>query len=98
MGLEPLDRLPRGSRDLLPNAAAARRRAQAKLLKLFDRWGFLEVVPPLVEYGDARGDGGDGAGGGGRGGEPASGRTGGSGEGGCSEDALGRATEGSGRW
>ncbi len=52
MGLEPLDRLPRGSRDLLPNAAAARRRAQAKLLKIFDRWGFLEVVPPLVEYHD----------------------------------------------
>ncbi|MGB1698476.1 MAG: ATP phosphoribosyltransferase regulatory subunit [Nannocystaceae bacterium] len=51
-GPEPLDRLPRGSRDLLPTAAAERRRAQARLLKTFDRWGFSEVVPPLVEYHD----------------------------------------------
>jgi len=57
MGPELLDRLPRGSRDLLPAAAAERRRVQANLLDIFERWGFSEVVPPLVEYHDVHGRG-----------------------------------------
>lgn len=42
--------LPRGARDLLPEAARRRRRITDALLGAFDRWGYDLVVTPAIEY------------------------------------------------
>ncbi|MEM6293424.1 MAG: ATP phosphoribosyltransferase regulatory subunit [Myxococcota bacterium] len=41
--------LPRGSKDLLPPAAARRRALVAELLDAFAAWGYRQVVTPTVE-------------------------------------------------
>ncbi len=42
--------LPRGARDLLPQAARRRRELVAALLGELERWGYAQVETPLVEY------------------------------------------------
>ena len=49
--------LPIGARDLLPSAARRRRALTNSLLTGFDRWGYREVVPPLIEYFEVLGRG-----------------------------------------
>ena len=49
--------LPIGARDLLPDAARRRRAATESLLGQFDRWGYREVMPPLIEYDEVIGRG-----------------------------------------
>jgi ATP phosphoribosyltransferase regulatory subunit len=49
--------LPIGARDLLPDAAKRRRAVTAALLGSFARWGYREVVPPLIEYFEVLGRG-----------------------------------------
>ncbi|WP_106093283.1 ATP phosphoribosyltransferase regulatory subunit [Enhygromyxa salina] len=49
--------LPIGARDLLPDAARRRRALTGSLLASFERWGYREVVPPLIEYFDVLGRG-----------------------------------------
>lgn len=43
-------RLPRGSKDLLPPAAARRRALVAEILEAFASWGYRQVVTPTVEH------------------------------------------------
>ncbi|WP_324669803.1 ATP phosphoribosyltransferase regulatory subunit [Geochorda subterranea] len=40
---------PPGTLDLLPDAASARRRLEARLRARFERWGYREVVTPTLE-------------------------------------------------
>jgi ATP phosphoribosyltransferase regulatory subunit len=42
--------IPRGTRLFLPVTAAKKRRLEERLLTVFFRWGFQEVVPPTFEY------------------------------------------------
>jgi ATP phosphoribosyltransferase regulatory subunit len=49
--------LPIGARDLLPSAARRRRALTNSLLAGFERWGYREVVPPLIEYFEVLGRG-----------------------------------------
>jgi ATP phosphoribosyltransferase regulatory subunit len=49
--------LPIGARDLLPNEARRRRALTGSLLASFERWGYREVVPPLLEYDEVLGRG-----------------------------------------
>ena len=49
--------LPIGARDLLPSEARRRRALTDALLGRFDRWGYREVVPPLLEYDEVLGRG-----------------------------------------
>jgi ATP phosphoribosyltransferase regulatory subunit len=49
--------LPIGARDLLPAAAKRRRRVTDALLASFERWGYREVTPPLIEYFEVLGRG-----------------------------------------
>ncbi|HVI03099.1 MAG TPA: ATP phosphoribosyltransferase regulatory subunit [Enhygromyxa sp.] len=49
--------LPIGARDLLPAAAKRRRRITDVLLAGFERWGYREVMPPLIEYFEVLGRG-----------------------------------------
>jgi ATP phosphoribosyltransferase regulatory subunit len=49
--------LPIGARDLLPNAAKRRRAVTDALLGSFARWGYREVMPPLIEYFEVLGRG-----------------------------------------
>lgn len=49
--------LPIGARDLLPAAAKRRRRVTDALLGKFERWGYREVTPPLIEYFEVLGRG-----------------------------------------
>jgi ATP phosphoribosyltransferase regulatory subunit len=49
--------LPIGARDLLPSAARRRRALTNGLLASFERWGYREVVPPLIEYFEVLGRG-----------------------------------------
>ncbi|PRP91028.1 ATP phosphoribosyltransferase regulatory subunit [Enhygromyxa salina] len=49
--------LPVGARDLLPAAARRRRALTSTLLAGFERWGYREVTPPLIEYFEVLGRG-----------------------------------------
>lgn len=49
--------LPIGARDLLPTEARRRRVLTNSLLASFERWGYREVVPPLLEYDEVLGRG-----------------------------------------
>ena len=43
-------KIPYGTRDFLPEEAAAKRDTEEKLAKLFSLWGYDEVVTPTIEY------------------------------------------------
>ncbi len=49
--------LPIGARDLLPATAKRRRAVTDALLGSFERWGYREVTPPLIEYFEVLGRG-----------------------------------------
>jgi ATP phosphoribosyltransferase regulatory subunit len=49
--------LPIGARDLLPRGARRRRALTGALLSSFERWGYREVLPPLIEYFEVLGRG-----------------------------------------
>ncbi|MFO7564798.1 MAG: ATP phosphoribosyltransferase regulatory subunit [Enhygromyxa sp.] len=49
--------LPVGARDLLPTTAKRRRAVTDALLGSFERWGYREVRPPLIEYFEVLGRG-----------------------------------------
>ncbi|HLT39494.1 MAG TPA: ATP phosphoribosyltransferase regulatory subunit [Enhygromyxa sp.] len=49
--------LPIGARDLLPATAKRRRAVTDTLLASFERWGYREVTPPLIEYFEVLGRG-----------------------------------------
>ena len=44
--------IPRGTRIFLPVMAAKKRRLEERLLTVFFRWGFQEIVTPSFEYMD----------------------------------------------
>jgi ATP phosphoribosyltransferase regulatory subunit len=44
--------LPKGARIYLPDEAARKRHAEARLLEVFRRWGYREIVTPTFEYAD----------------------------------------------
>ena len=41
--------LPIGARDLLPATTRRRRAVTDRLLGVFERWGYREIAPPLIE-------------------------------------------------
>ncbi|MCA9701301.1 MAG: ATP phosphoribosyltransferase regulatory subunit, partial [Myxococcales bacterium] len=49
--------LPIGARDLLPATTRRRRAVSEALLGTFERWGYREVMPPLLEYFEVLGRG-----------------------------------------
>jgi ATP phosphoribosyltransferase regulatory subunit len=44
--------LPRGARLYLPDEAARKRHAESRLLHVFTRWGYRELITPTFEYFD----------------------------------------------
>ena len=44
--------LPKGVKIYLPDEAAAKRNVEQRLLSVFSRWGYREVVTPTYEYAD----------------------------------------------
>jgi ATP phosphoribosyltransferase regulatory subunit len=44
--------LPKGARIYLPDEAARKRHVEARLLDVFRRWGYREIVTPSFEYAD----------------------------------------------
>lgn len=49
--------LPIGARDLLPATTRRRRRVTDRVLAVFERWGYREITPPLIEYFEVLGRG-----------------------------------------
>ncbi|MEE9273702.1 MAG: ATP phosphoribosyltransferase regulatory subunit [bacterium] len=49
--------MPAGTRVLLPGRAEAKRRVEARLLEVFHRWGFREIVTPALDLYDPRAGG-----------------------------------------
>lgn len=49
--------LPIGARDLLPTTTRRRRALTERVLAVFDRWGYREITPPLIEYFEVLGRG-----------------------------------------
>ncbi len=49
--------LPIGARDLLPETTRRRRAVSGRLVSTFERWGYREVTPPLIEYFEVLGRG-----------------------------------------
>jgi ATP phosphoribosyltransferase regulatory subunit len=49
--------LPIGARDLLPATTRRRRAVTDRLLGVFERWGYREIAPPLIEYFEVLGRG-----------------------------------------
>ena len=47
---ETILQVPYGTRDVLPGEAAARRRMEDKIVRLFAQWGYDEVATPTFEY------------------------------------------------
>lgn len=45
--------LPKGVKAFLPSAAAAKRVIEERLLEVFFRWGYQEIVTPTLEYWDS---------------------------------------------
>ncbi|MBA3460405.1 MAG: ATP phosphoribosyltransferase regulatory subunit [Deltaproteobacteria bacterium] len=48
----PPIRLPAGVRDFLPRAAARRRSLAARVLDVFERWGYARIITPMFECAD----------------------------------------------
>ena len=46
----PRTAIPKGVRVFTPEETAQRRAVEAKLLSIFQRWGFREIVTPTFEY------------------------------------------------
>src|SRR6184192_3743779 len=44
--------LPKGARVYLPDEAARKRHVEARLLDVFTRWGYREIVTSTFEYAD----------------------------------------------
>ena len=44
--------LPKGARIYLPDEAARKRHVEARLLEVFRRWGYREIITPTFEYSD----------------------------------------------
>lgn len=42
--------IPNGVRDVLPKEAQLRRRLEEDFSKLFDHWGYQEIIPPSLEF------------------------------------------------
>lgn len=57
MGSRP--QIPRGVKLYLPEEAARKRWVEARLLEIFRRWGFVELVTPTYEYADVHAIGSD---------------------------------------
>ena len=57
--MTPPTQLPKGARIYLPDEAARKRHAEARLLDVFTRWGYREVVTPTFEYADVLATGTD---------------------------------------
>jgi ATP phosphoribosyltransferase regulatory subunit len=51
--------LPKGARIYLPDEAARKRHAESRLLDVFGRWGYREIVTPTYEYFDVLSTGTD---------------------------------------
>jgi ATP phosphoribosyltransferase regulatory subunit len=51
--------LPRGARIYLPDEAARKRHAEARLFSVFERWGYREIVTPTFEFLDVLATGTD---------------------------------------
>jgi ATP phosphoribosyltransferase regulatory subunit len=51
--------LPKGAKLYLPGEAAQKRAAEARLLEVFRRWGYREIVTPAYEYFDVLSQGTD---------------------------------------
>lgn len=49
--------LPIGARDLMPATTRRRRAVTERLLAGFERWGYREITPPLIEYFEVLGRG-----------------------------------------
>ena len=48
--MAPKAQIPEGTRDLLPRTTAQKRRLEDTILKLFQNWGYREVITPTMEY------------------------------------------------
>ncbi|HWT83473.1 MAG TPA: ATP phosphoribosyltransferase regulatory subunit, partial [Candidatus Methylomirabilis sp.] len=46
----PRTAIPKGVRVFTPEETAQRRAVEAKLLSVFHRWGFREIITPTFEY------------------------------------------------
>ena len=57
--MKPPTQLPKGARIYLPDEAARKRHAEARLLDVFTRWGYREIVTPTFEYADVLATGTD---------------------------------------
>ncbi len=55
--VEVFSPLPIGARDLLPATTRRRRAVTDRLLGAFERWGYREITPPLIEYFEVLGRG-----------------------------------------
>src|SRR5262252_2748229 len=51
--------LPKGAKLYLPDEAAQKRAVEARLLEVFRRWGYREIVTPAYEYFDVLSQGTD---------------------------------------
>src|SRR3970282_22714 len=50
--VKPPTQLPKGARIYLPDEAARKRHVETRLLDVFARWGYREIVTPTFEYAD----------------------------------------------
>jgi ATP phosphoribosyltransferase regulatory subunit len=57
--MKPAAQLPRGARIYLPDEAARKRWVESRLLDVFSRWGYREVVTPTFEFFDVLSTGTD---------------------------------------
>ena len=48
--MENILKIPYGTRDFLPPKAHEKRIIENNLTKLFLKWGYKEVVTPVIEY------------------------------------------------
>jgi len=57
--VKPPTQLPKGARIYLPDEAARKRHVETRLLDVFARWGYREIVTPTFEYADVLATGTD---------------------------------------
>ena len=57
--MKPPTQLPKGARIYLPDEAARKRHVETRLLDVFARWGYREIVTPTFEYADVLATGTD---------------------------------------
>ena len=57
--MTPPTQLPKGARIYLPDEAARKRHVETRLLDVFARWGYREIVTPTFEYADVLATGTD---------------------------------------